>query len=200
MIRNFKVLGLALVAVLAMSAVVASGASAQFTSNSYPTSVTAVSELGNDVFKIDGASVECKGHFTGSAGGPTTEITINAEYTNCKAFGFASANVAMNGCDYIFHSNGAVDVECPAGKTIVITAGNCEVDVGTQTGLNKVTLTNDGNHIKAQANVSGITGTVTKDGFLCPLNGVGHKTGGTYVQAAPVTIAPTSGGTDLTID
>ena len=79
---------------------------------------------------------------------------------------------------------------------IVITAGNCEVDVGTQTGLGSVALTNNGNHIDAQADVTGITGNVTKDGFLCPLSGTGHKTGGTYVQDDPVTIAPTSGGTD----
>ena len=199
MIRNFKVLGLALVAAFAMSAVVASAASAQFTSNSYPTTVTAVSELGNDVFTVDGTSVECKSHFEGTAAEATTKITITPTYTNCKAFGFLSATVAMNGCDFVFHSNGEVDVECPTGKNIVITASSCEVDVGTQTGLESVALSNNGNHIDAQANVGEITANVTKDGFLCPLNGTGHKAA-TYTQGEAVTVIPVSGGTNLDLD
>lgn len=194
MIRNFKVLGLALVAVLAMSAVVASAASAQFTADSYPKTVTAVSELGNDVFKIDNASVECKGHFEGTASEASTTLTVTPVYSNCKAFGFASATVVMNGCDYVFHSNGEVDLECPAGNSIVISAGNCEVDVGTQTGLKTVGLANNGSHVDVKADVGGITGTVTKDGFLCPLSGTGVKTGGTYKQGSAVTVAPVGGG------
>jgi hypothetical protein len=199
MIRNFKVLGLALVAVLAMSAVVASAASAPFTSSTYPTTDTATSPLGNDVFTVDGSSVECAGHFEGTATEASTSLTVNATYTNCKAFGFASASVTMNGCDYVFHSNGTVDVECGSAGPIKIVAGNCEVQVSSQTGLGTVALSNNGNHIDVDANVSGITANATKDGFLCPLNGTGHKSS-TYVQGSAVTVAPTVAGTNLDLD
>jgi hypothetical protein len=199
MIRNFKVLGLALVAVLAMSAVVASAASAQFTANSYPTTVTATSPLGNDVFTVDGTSVECDGHFEGSASEASTTITIKAVYTNCKAFGFATATVNMNGCDYTFHSNQTVTVDCPVGKVITIVAGNCEVQVGAQGPLSTVDLSNNGNHIDVKATVTGITANATKDGFLCPLNGTGHKSS-SYAQSEPVTVKPVSGGSSVSVD
>jgi len=200
MTRKFKTLGLAIVAVLAMSAVVASAAQAQFTSNSYPTTITATSPLSNDDFKTEAGSVECAGHFTGEATEASSTQTVNASYSECRAFGFASATVAMNGCDYVFHSNGEVDLECSGTNKVVITAGACEIQIGTQTGLKSVALTNNGNHIDVKASVKGIAYTVTKDGFLCPFSGTGAKTGAEYLQNNAVTVKPVSGGTDLTID
>jgi len=216
MIRNLKTLGLALVAVLAMSAVVASAASAlQFTASKYPTTVTATTALGNDVFTTEGGAVECEGHFEGESKEASETMTIKATYTKCKAFGFAEASVNMNGCDYVFHSNGVVDLEChkfnSKGETektgpVIITAGACEVQITTQTGLESVALSNNGLHIDAKADVTvtknspGIVYTVTKDGFLCPFGGTGSKTGGTYVQKSAATVKPVSGGTSVSID
>jgi len=195
MIRNLKTLGLALVAVLAMSAVVASAASAQFTASSYPTTVTATSALGNDDFKTEAGSVECAGHFEGTSAEASSTMTIKANYTGCKAFGFAEASVNMNGCDYVFHSNGEVDLECSGTNKVVITAAACEVQIGSQTGLKSVTLNNGSGDITAQANVGGIAYTVTKDGFLCPFNGTGAKTGATYTQNSAITVKSTGSST-----
>jgi hypothetical protein len=198
MIRKFKALGLATVAVLAMSAVVASAASAQFTANSYPTTVTATSALGNDVLTIDGTSQECQSHFQGTFSEETTALTITPIYSGCKFFGFASGTIAMNGCDYVFHSNGSFDVECPAGKVITYTAGNCEAQIGTQTGLKSIILTSNPPHVDARFSITGMTVNVTKDGFLCPLTGTGHKTA-TYSQGSAMTVKPISGGTSIDI-
>jgi hypothetical protein len=196
MIRKFKVLGLAMFAVLAVSAVSVSAAQAtEFTASGYPTSFTAASEVGNDDFKTEAGSVECKGHFTGSSSGPSETMTVNAEYTGCRAFGFLSASVNMNGCDYVFHTNGEVDLECSGSNKIVITASTCEVQIGTQTGLKSVALANGAGDITAKANVGGIAYTVTKDGFGCPFGGTGAKTGATYTQNNAVTVASTSGTT-----
>jgi hypothetical protein len=199
MIHKFKALGLALVAVLAMSAVVASAASAQFTANSYPTTVTATSALGNDVLTVDGSSTECSVHYEGTLSEASTTLTVKPTWTNCKAFGFASATMNTNGCDYVFHSGGSLDIECPVGKTITLVGGNCEVQFGTQTGLKSLSLSNGHPHINAQFNVSGITANVTKDGFLCPLTGTGHKSA-TLVQKSSVTFKPVSGGTTIAVD
>ncbi len=197
MIRNFKVMGLVVVAVLAMSAVVASAASASnFTASKYPTAATAASEKGNDDFKTEAGSVECKASFAVDAlEGPSETATVTPTYSECQAFGFLSATVNMNGCDYVFHTNGEVDVECPAGKVITIVASTCEATVGTQTGLKSVALSNSGAGISAQANVTGIAYTVTKDGFLCPFNGTGAKTGASYVQNKAVQVSSTNGAT-----
>jgi len=198
MIRKFKALGVAVVAVLALSAVVASAASAtNFTASKYPTSATATSAVGNDDFKTEAGSIECHGHFLVDPLSEASEtVTVTPTYTGCKAFsGLISATVHMNGCDYVFHTNGEVDVECPKGKQIEITAGTCLVDIPTQTGLKSVTLKNGAGDITAQANVSGITYEVTNDGFACPFNGTGHKTGATYVQNNPVTVQSISGTT-----
>jgi hypothetical protein len=213
MIHKLKALGLATIAVLAMSAVVGSAAQAQFTASSYPTTVTATSALGNDVFTVDGSSVECAGHFQGTISEATTAVTITPTYTNCKAFGFSTATVDMNECDFVLHSNDELDLEChyytidldPFKITTVevgpvtITAGNCEVQLDTQTGMDYVGLANFGSHIIADANVTGITANVTKDGFLCPLNGTGHKTA-SYSQGNALTVKPLSGGTEIAVD
>jgi len=198
-IYKLKTLGLALVAVLAMSAVVASAASAQFTASSYPTTVTAISELGNDDLKTEGGSVECEAHFQGTLTEASATMTITATNDRCKAFGFSEATVSMNGCDYVFHSNGMVDLECSGTNKIVITAGSCEVQIGTQTGLSKVDLANGAGDITAKATVAGIAYTVTKDGFLCPFTTGGvlpsAKTGATYTQNEAITVKSTGSST-----
>ncbi|HST70733.1 MAG TPA: hypothetical protein VLI94_13885 [Solirubrobacterales bacterium] len=204
MICKLKTLGLAMVAVLAMSAFVASAAQAQYTASSYPTTATAESSLGNDVFTTEGGTVECASHFEGTLNEASTTLTVTPTYTNCKAFGFASATVTMNGCAYVFHrvskSSSDVTIECPAGKVITIVAGNCEVTIGAQGQLSSISTSNSGSHVNAQANVSGIHYTVTKDGFLCTFTGTGGKTGGTYKQGSAVTLAPTVAGRTISVD
>jgi len=205
MIRKFKTLGLAMVAVLAMSAFVASAAQAQYTASSYPTTAKATSEVGNDVFTTEGGTVECKSEFSGTLSEASSTLTVTPHYTNCKAFGFATATVTMNECNYIFHrvtgESSEVTVNCPAGKVITVVAGNCEATIGTQAGkLSSVATSNSGSHVNAQANVTKIAYTVTKDGFLCPFAGTGAKTGATYVQDEPVTLIPTSGGSSISVD
>jgi len=214
MIHKFKTLGLAMVAVLAMSAFVASAAQAQYTASSYPTTGTATSTLGNDIFTTEGGTVECKSHFVGTLSEASNTLTVTPTYTSCKAFGFAHATVNMNGCAYVFHrvapeppatvsTNSNVTVECPEEpekKSIQILAGNCEVSVGAQGQLSTVETHNSGNHVNAKANVGGIAYTVLKDGFLCPFLGTGAKTGATYKQGLPITLAPVEGGTSVKVD
>ena len=195
MIRKFKTLGLALVAVLAMSAVVASAASAtNFTASDYPTSGTASSAKGNDDFKTEGGSVECKAHFHA---GPLSEasetVTVVPTYSECQAFGFLGGSVDMNGCDYRFYTSGTVDLVCPGTKKVVIVGATCEVTVAAQNSLSKVDLANSGNGISAQATIGGIEYTVTKDDFGCPFSGKGTKAGATYTQNAAILVSSTNG-------
>jgi len=202
MIRKFKTLGLAMVAVLAMSAFVASAAQAQYTASSYPATATATSALGNDVFTTEGGTVECASHFEGTLTEASSSLTVTPTYTSCKAFGFVSATVNMNGCAYIFDresaSSSAATVECPAGKSIQVIAGNCEVTIAAQSPTGSVSTSNGAGTVNAQANVTGIAYTVVKDGFLCPFGGTGAKTGGTYKQVNSVSLA--SAGKSISVD
>ena len=188
MIRNLKVLALAVGAVLALTAMMASAASAaEYTASAYPATATGANTKGSEVFTTEGGKVECNSHFvTGSITEPTSTITVTPTYTSCEAFGFLEATVNMEGCDYVFHVSGTgpftntVDVVCPTGKSIKIVASSCRVEIKGQEKLGSVAVSNVGSGILAKPNVTGIAYTVTQDGFLCPFGGTGNKTGATY--------------------
>jgi hypothetical protein len=150
MTRNLKTLGLALVAVFAMSAVAASTASAQqgkLTSDGPVTLIgTETGELFANSFTGNSGKITCPGSvFTGhkynvtphvaGASGETT-ATITPHYPkHCTAhipfLGTRTATVTTNGCDFVFHigsTTGGVantygvtaDQVCPVGKSIEV--------------------------------------------------------------------------------
>jgi hypothetical protein len=159
MIRNLKVLGMALVAMLAMSALGASMASADvFESEKETTNVTAAQKTAN-VFTTTAGTVQCstttfKGTVT-SATKKAQTIKVAPTYSGCTGFGFP-ATIHTEGCEYNLNitagsgiTTGTVDVECPAGKEITVTAisagvTKCTVHVPTQTGLKGVTYSSTG--------------------------------------------------------
>jgi hypothetical protein len=194
MIRYLKTLGLALVAVLAMSAVMASAASAsQFTCSAYPCTAAGSSPVGNKTFTMPGGTLQCATHYlVGKVGGgqitePSSTVTVTTTFSECRAFGFLNATVHKNGCDHVLHSaaqvsagvyNHSQDVVCPLGSPgLVITAGACVVDVPPQTGLTNTKTTNLGGTVTAQTEIGNLTINVTVDGFGCPFPGPGHYIG-----------------------
>jgi hypothetical protein len=205
MFHKLKTLGVALVAVLALTAVAASAASANgsYTASSYPTTGTGTSLKGNDTFTTEAGNVECASHFQGTLTEESSSLTVTPTYTECRAFGFLSATVNMNGCDYKFGTpsgsgdayTAKVDVVCPAGKSVEISAGTCKTTIGSQTGLSNVGITNNtaAGDVSVQSNVSGVAYTVTQDGFGCPFNGTGAKTGASYTQHSAITFDSTNG-------
>jgi len=199
MIRTLKGLGLAFIAVLAMSALgsTAANASVEFTCSAYPCSATGSTTLGSEQLTTEAGLIRCAGHFVvekqggGDLTGQATAVTLTANYDaapeSCKAFGFLSATVDTMSCDYVFHptekvSAGVykhhVDVNCTtAGDAITISASTCKASVPAQTGLTTVKTTNlaDGS-VTVQPELFGITLNVTQDGIGCPFSGTGHKT------------------------
>jgi hypothetical protein len=104
MTRNLKTLGIALAAVFAMSAVVASAASAKYHFESDSTPTTYLTSAAEDhVFSANGTNVECNEiAFEGSQSGETaSSVTIEPLYNDCEAFGL-KADVIENGCHYTF--------------------------------------------------------------------------------------------------
>jgi len=206
MTHKLKGFGLVLAAAVALFAVSASTASAlKYTASSYPVTGTAESPLGNDTFKTEAGTVECKSHFEGSLGAAQSTLTVKAKYTNCRAFGFLEATVNMAGCSYEFTTPAETSVDnyaasmhvrCGA-EPITITSGTCKLTIGEQSPTGTVAGTNNtaAGDISVKAAVTGIKYSVTQDGFGCPFAGTGAKTGATYTQDQSVTVKSTNGAT-----
>jgi hypothetical protein len=149
MIRNLKALGLALVAVFALSAVVASAASAQVGTLTSTGPVTLIGTqtpvekpTEKNVLTAFGSTTDCpNAKYTGHKYNVTphtfipndvSTVTITPHYGVCTTSpGSLPTTIDMNGCDYVFHLEGTtpgVDtytiratVVCPVNQHITVT-------------------------------------------------------------------------------
>jgi hypothetical protein len=152
MTRNLKALGLALAAVLALSAIAAQGASAvphKFEITKIPADITS-ENVGNSVFETTpgGVKVECtKTTATGTVAEPNpTSITLTPKYEGCTS-PIGAAVVTDEGCAKTLTVNNQettpgptagvntlpVDLKCTAGGRIKMALGGCGItfsDVG----------------------------------------------------------------------
>jgi hypothetical protein len=202
--RKIRALSVAAFAILALGALSASSASAtpaQFHSSLEHTELVGEldKEFGEDTFTVNAGTVRCAAaKYTGTnAVKTTTTVTVTPEYSECRAFGFVNATIDHEGCNYLFHAEsttgadpeGSVDIECPVGKSITVTAFNCWVTVGAQTGLKTVTFTNKGvsptRHITVDVNISSKI-KYTQHSKSFPGCSSGTFTNGSYVGAATV--------------
>ncbi|HET9162088.1 MAG TPA: hypothetical protein VFN89_01415 [Solirubrobacterales bacterium] len=182
MIRNLKVLGLALAAVFALSAAIAASASAETPGVLTVEGATSAtlngveSGSGENFFETAGTKVECAGStFTGTKVGSTTEpvpagaseVTITPHYTSpCVG----AAGVDMEGCDYklsdatttggVAGTYGVtVNIICPGTKKIKVTSSPCAFLIGSQT-VTGFHLTNESSEkIRLSGTATGISGT-----------------------------------------
>lgn len=190
MTNKLKVLGLALVAVFAMSAVAASAASAnQFMSEGGGSTTVTATQVGEHVFTVDGASVTCEVATFSSVGevaSPATSVKVSPNYEECTAFTFFTAKIQTEGCYYNLHVGatggieytGSLDLECEEGHEIVIAAGTCEAKVAGGQEFSGIGYANaEGGKVTIAAEVAGIAVNKTKDGFLCPFSGKGAAEG-----------------------
>lgn len=199
MIRNFKVLGLTLVAALALGAMGASAASAQnyhFTSSQEHTTLTG-KQVGTDVFTVDAGKTSCEeANYSGTQSGTTAlEITLVPSYSQCKVEPIGSAVIDMNSCDYVFTAktkpNVEVHIVCAnAGDKIQVTASalgtlKCTVDIAPQTLTGVTVEAVAGGDITGKVNISGISYQQTSGSGLgaCAAK---TNTNGTYVGHATI--------------
>jgi len=187
MIRNFKTLGLLLGALLVLGVATAPTAVAvpQFTASSYPATMTG-STL-NDRLFTEAGSVECSVHYSATLSGASSTLTLTTSTSLCSAFGFISATVNPEGCTDVLHATNQVgtglyeshvDIVCPAGNSIKISAGTCKMEIKGQNGLTTMNSVNNAGTIWFLTEMTGITYVVTQDGFACPFFGTGTKFGG----------------------
>lgn len=193
MIRNLKVLGLAVAAVFAMSAVVASAASAAplFHAASSPTILTGT-QTGNHVFDAASDTITCKkASFNGTVEGTAVEsIKAEAAYSECSFFGVNVA-VNMNACQYEFNANGEVAVVNKTGKScstepISFKASflglSCTVKVGPQANLNSATY--DGATVEETNGTVTVTPAVNGISYTQTGSGCGSHNEGQYTSGS----------------
>jgi len=181
--KRIRLLGLALVAVFAMSAVAASGASAftTFEAETYPVKIKGT-QTNTQEFAVNSGSIQCKkATFEGSASGASATLKVKPKYEECTFAALGAATVEMNGCEYNLHAAGTVDVECETGKKIVVKAATCEVKVGSQSGLGGISYLIKGSGKTREVEVSSEVKTIAYEessglGCLTP----GAHTNGVY--------------------
>jgi hypothetical protein len=222
--RKLKTLGVMLVAVFAMSAVVAASASADdFTAEKNTVTLTGDQDKGLDKFTTTVGIVSCnevKYHGTATTG--STTVKIAPTYNGCTGFGFP-ATIHMNGCEYaltlteqkpeVGPTTTTVEIVCPTGKEITITAvaagtTKCTVHVPPQTGPSGTTgLKHIEWHNVGAGQTRELTGTITITGITykhtegtglgkCT---TGHSETGSYNGLATVTGEEHGGGAHVGI-
>jgi hypothetical protein len=203
-------IAIALVAVLAMSAVVASGASANPLQSNAKNVILIAEDNGSHTFTVDGQKVVCnKAVFeSGELAIPANTISpVNAVYNTCTAFGFAGATVNMGNCHYDFTTPNHINANEHTSEVMIVCTGNtgntinvnssvfgseCSVSIGqnaTNEHLAHVVIDNTTNNAPKDLTLtikvtSGIQVTKNKDNGLCPLSGTGTVNNGTYNRGA----------------
>lgn len=150
MIRRYKALSVAIMAMAAFSAFMAHVASATpLTSETATTFLTGDGDTTPTHFKTEtGQTVTCNttSYLAKATGGTSiNELTVAPTYSVCTAFGFATAHVKVNGCTFTFTTPSTrikagevtwhpadVHLVCPAEKRIEITPTSFGVSVCTQ--------------------------------------------------------------------
>jgi hypothetical protein len=189
MIHNLKILGLGLVAMLAMSAVAASGASASFSSTDEHTFLTG-SAITEQEFRVTAGKrgFICKkvGLNTNTstileADKTAEQVTVGPEYSECRGVEPEVPIITVNpqNCHYLFTDetnateHAPVHVVCANdNEEILIKAtalgvacaavpgrNTANVGNGVNQNLTGVHYKNNGNHIDVEATVTGITST-----------------------------------------
>jgi hypothetical protein len=172
----------AVIAALSMSA--AAAQAAEFHSEASHTIVNGT-QIGEAVLTVNAGTVKCKQFTTSATQSSATVTTIanTGSFSECSAFGFINTTIDVNGCQLEANANtGEVNVvSCPTPLTI--TAFNCWITIGEQTGLKTVTYSNEGSgktrSIRVKTNVSGIKYTQDSKSFPGCTNGT--FTNGTFV-------------------
>jgi hypothetical protein len=200
MIRNLKVMGLALIAIFAVGALSASAASATdffTTANGKPALLTGVSHKSKFLMTGPNKDFTCTtAKYAATVTNGVSSLTVDALFEgtlnvtphtehHCNST-LGTVTVDMNGCDFkltgettgedppVVGKDATVWVECPLGKVIQITGpAGIVISIPAQTPtVGGVTYTNEaGGKVKVKATATGVTYTCAS-AFACGLAGI----------------------------
>jgi hypothetical protein len=190
MSRNLKVLGLALVAVFALSAMVASAASASVFTTTSGATITG-NQRGIHKFTVTGQTITCS-TLTFDAVAPAASfesIDVTMSYAGCKGeptglivtftnLANSASEIGEPGkCWWTINANGSGALKCN-NANVTINASPCVVHIPAQSFASGFTFTNTTgatpDDIDMTFNLTGLKATHT-DGFLCPFGSSGES-------------------------
>ncbi len=172
MSRQLRLLGLALLAVVATSAVGAGGAQAGiFTPAAFPATITGAA-VGSHELTTNIGLMFCAPTFHSKVTAASAEMTVAPTYgTSCTING-EEVHVNNNGCDFLMHAGntqgedavgGFMDIVCPEGSAMdfeITTNPICHLTIPGQKGLGSLTYTNNtgaAKDVNVDFNLGGIT-------------------------------------------
>jgi hypothetical protein len=157
--HNMKVLGLALLAVFAMTGIAASAAHAtKFTATSYPAILTFETDE-QRVFTLGGTEITCRA--------PVSQITMSAAvealswnpiYEECKTklgeIPFVVRGLAAEeSCAWVFRTFGKLDLECEVNTVVEMESPYCLITIPTQTNHGTAEYTAKGSAPKQELTI-----------------------------------------------
>lgn len=172
--KHIKIFGLALVAVLVLSAAAVSSASAALEFESSSNGSLLGKNVGNHKFKTSAGTVECS---TATASGSITSAktavqAVKVEYSGCK---FSIFGATVSPAEYLFNAAGTATLD---NTVTIVAAGFCTATVAPQGPLSKVLYKNIAGPPMELEVVAEVTGIHYVLGSGCP--GAGLHTDGTY--------------------
>jgi hypothetical protein len=220
MTRNIKALGLAVVAVLALSAVAASGAQAASFMSSEAGATLNGTQTNTNIFEVSGGrQITCTSvTFSGTASGTeSAEQEVSPSYSGCHSSILGGeeipATVTLNGCTFLFHAtttitaseiSAHVHIICPAGHSIEVhvyansTKHNenkplCTYSIPPADNLETVRISNGANN---DLNINAMVGVpytrVSGNSTNCgPASGTEEYRGTTTISSPTVTLSVT---------
>jgi hypothetical protein len=150
------------------------------------------------VLTADAGTLKCKkATYTGELiGTKSGEMTVTPSYSECKISGF-NATVDFNGCQYVFTPaekkessfEGALNLNCPEGNKIDVTAFGCRITAEPQQDLETITYTNVGSGTTRKITIDfGVEGIAYEEHKVAPFptcaSATVPKTNGTLKGAA----------------
>jgi hypothetical protein len=190
--RKIKALGLALVAALALAAIMAPSASANFTSSAAHTTLhgyqatTHKFTAGTGIGAMSCATATLAGTQSGTS---SSTWTIMPTYgPTCEDSLGRVVHVITNTLYYDFLSTGSKGKLTLTGEiifTVTSQFGHCTLKwQGPQT-LNGISYTQSGNDLLVTFNTNNITSSITGGGFACGTSAT-HSSTGTYTGSTPM--------------
>jgi hypothetical protein len=152
-------------------------------------------------FITEAGTIECKeSTYHAVLVEPSSTLAVTPTYAACTASFGSPATVTTEKCTYVFHVIEKVSTDnykaatdlCPVGS-IKFSAGTCKAEIKTQSeretvDLSDVTGAFPQKDITVRPTLEGLSYVVTQDGFLCPFNGTGEKTGGQLTASEGFTV------------
>jgi hypothetical protein len=201
--RTTKIWVAAVAAIAASMIGAAAAQAAVFTAAEYPAFVSgSPTESGPVTLGFEGGqTASCKTpSLAGLISAATSELNLSPGFGGCTVFGSEEGSLEVGTCEFVFHPGsgsgdkftGTFDIVCPIGEPITVKGSECEVQIGSQTGLGPVAyneVTENPKEPEEPAKVeagfemkaaSGFTYIKTLDSGSCPLSGTGTKTDGVF--------------------